>query len=981
MKTRIEHLQHLSLSFALYALVAGCLTGCVAQAFAAGPVSSRIAAEVSSSQMTPLAASRRATILAPFDTGKLAPETKLEGMTLHFNRSASQEAELQTLLAAQKNPSSPYYHQWLTPDEFGARFGMSDADLAKVEAWLERQGFSVDFVSRSKDAIRFSGTAGQANAAFATEIHTYALKTKSGVEKHFAPSTGLSVPSAIAGTVSAVTNLDDFRPKPRVVLSKARRKPNYTLNLEGSEYIFYAPGDIYTEYGLQSEYNAGYNGAGQTIAIVGQSKIEDSDIEAFETAAGLPVKDPTLWLVPDTGTAAFSAGDWTESSLDIEWSGAIAPGATINFVYTGDSANSGGAFESIEYAIDEKIANIISSSYGECEAETQLDDSATILEPLFEQAEAQGQTVISAAGDDGSTDCNGDTNLSTSGQDALAVDYPASSAYVVSAGGTEISQANANYETPGDGYFEAENTENSFILTSLQQYVPEQPWNEDATCTQEYNLEEGSSPICSGGGGVSSLFAKPAWQNGVPGLSSSITMRQVPDISLAAAIFNPGDLLCTSDQDAWQEGQEASCNEGFLDSSSGDPTVAGGTSFAAPMFAGMVALINQQKGYTSGQGLLNETLYKLASDSTTYAAAFNDIQTGNNNCSAASGYCSGSGETDYSAGVGYDMATGLGSPKLYSLASAWPTSQTTLIATTTSVSATNTAPTVNVSDSFTISVTSDTGSTVPTGTVNVSVDGGTAVAETLTSNGTYVYSYTFTAAGTHTVTAQYTGDSTHAASTGSVTITAAGTASGSGSFTLTASSVTVAQGSEGTSTVTVVPSGGYTGTVVLQIASLPSALDNLCGGFGSGEAAEGSVVVANDNTPYPTTGIVLDTNASDCATAEAIARTGKHQLRTLVKHGSAPANSGTGGKTAPAAIGLAGLVLAVALGRRSRKLRSLACAIALVAVGLAVSACGGSSSNTISDPPKGTYTIGITGQDSTNAAIPTATTSFTFVID
>jgi len=974
MKTGIQRLQHsLSPTLALSVAFATALLAVAIPQASAAPAA-RITAEISSSQMTPLKPSQRAAALAKFDTGKLAEDTKLQGISIHFNRTAAQEAALQSLMAAQQNPASPSYHKWLTPEQFGAQFGLSDADIAKVETWLEQQGFSIDAVARGKTMIRFSGTVRQVNAAFATELHSYSIKTAAGaVETHFAPATTLSVPSAIAGVVESVHNLDDFRPKPHFVLkSRLTPKPKFSGD---DDSIYFAPGDIATQYDIQKAYNAGDNGAGQSIAVVGQSEITVTDIENFQSASGLPVKDPTLVLVPNTGSAAFSTGDETESDLDLEWSGAIARGATISLVYTGQSSNLG-AFDALEYAIDNQIANIISSSYGTCEAE--LDGYS--LETEFAKAALLGETIVAAAGDDGSTDCFGDTDLSTSAQEALAVDYPGSSPNVTSVGGTEIAQSNSAYETQGSAYWEASNG-SSDIVTSLLQPVPEQAWNEDSTCTEYANAGDGGSPICAGGGGASTLFAKPSWQTGVAGLDSSITMREVPDIALDAAVFNPGYLFCSSDSGtggAWQQGQQSSCTSGFRDSASLYVTAAGGTSFAAPIFAGMVAIINQRQNYTTGQGLVNPTLYKLAAGSS-YGTAFNDIQTGNNNCSGASGYCSGSGNSDYSTGQGYDQATGLGTINLASLASIWPAnSGATLIATTTTVTAASSAPTINTSDSFTISVTSDSGGATPTGTVNVSVDGGTAVAETLTANGTYVFTNTFTKAGTHTVVAQYTGDTTYAASTGTATVTVAGTTSGTGSFALSfnPNPITVSRGSSGTETVTVTPAGGYTGTVIVQVGTLPSALNNLCGGFGAnGASSQGTATVTGPNAPYPTVLIDLDTNASDCATAEAVARTGKHRLSSRPSTGSQQSN----GKSA--AIGLAGLLLAGLLGRRSKKLRSLAAVIALVAIGMAVSACGGNGTSAPSDPPKGTYTIPITAQDSTNTAIPSVTTSFTFTID
>jgi hypothetical protein len=975
-------LPHLS-KFALSALLPALLLAAISPTAHAAAQAARIGAEISSSQMSALPNSKSPHANAQNDTGRLAGTTKLEGMSISFTRTPSQEADLQALIQAQQTPGSAQYHQWLTPEQFGARFGLADADIAKIQTWLEQQGFSVDSVARGKTMIRFSGTVAQAERAFSTEIHNYSVKTTKGVETHFAPSTAISVPAAMAGVVASVHNLDSFRPHSHLVANlKKHPKPAFSGGSDDS--IYFAPGDIATQYDITKAYNSGYTGAGQNIAIVGQSEIALSDIEAFQTAAGLTVKDPQLVLVPNSGTPAISAGDETESDLDLEWSGAIAKGATITLVYTGNSDNNG-AFDALTYAIDQKIAPIISSSYGTCET----DLAGFSLETYFSQAATQGQTVISAAGDSGSTDCYGETGLTTAQQEALAVDYPGSSPNVTSVGGTEISQANSAYETQGSAYWTAASG-TADVITSLLQPVPEQAWNEDqAFCLYYLNQGYGGSPICAGGGGASSLFTKPTWQTGVTGIPAD-GKRDVPDISLNAAIYNPGYLFCTSDQSDWQSDQVASCNSGFRDASSGELTAAGGTSFAAPIFAGMVAIINQQQNYTSGQGLLNKTLYSLASNSTTYASAFHDITTGNNDCDAGSTYCNGT--IGFAAGTGYDQATGLGTIDLFNLAAAFPANTgAVLIDTTTTVTASNAAPTVNTSVNFTISVSSDTGSTIPTGTVNVSVDGATAVAETLSANGTYVYSATFTTAGAHTVLASYAGDTTHASSTGSASVNVAVVSSGSGTiaFTPAPTAVTVTRGSQGTSTISITPSGGYTGTVVVSLTgtSNDSALANLCYGFGSAGTAQGSIVIGG--TAAGTTTLGLDTNALDCANEAATAKTGKRRLGTLLKakaFNSAPKSGNpingptNDSKSAPIGIAFAGLMLAGLLGRKARRFRSLAAVLALVAIGLAVSACGGNNNDTIANPSTGTYTLDLSASDSSSTTVPTVTSTVTLTI-
>jgi hypothetical protein len=401
----------------------------------------------------------------------------------------------------------------------------------------------------------------------------------------------------------------------------------------------------------------------------------------------------------------------------------------------------------------------------------------------------------------------------------------------------------------------------------------------------------------------------------------------------------------------------------------------------------MVAILNQEKGYTAGQGLLNPTLYTLAANSTSYASGFHDVTTGNNACPSSLGanYCSGAAETDYSAGAGYDLATGLGSIDLANLAAAtgWPAAST-LIGTTTSVTAATTTPAASANDTVTITVASSTGTSTPTGNVTLSIDGGgtaynssgSTQTVTLASNGTATYTANFASAGVHSIVAQYGGDSTHAASTGSVSITIAGTSSGKGTIALAATGVTVAQGSTGTSTITVTPAGGYTGTVYLTFdTSNDNALTNLCYSFTNTLSnGDGSVSVAG--TSAVTTQLTLDANAVDCVSG-ALAKSGKQPMH---RFSPVKTSSNKNPNPAPLAVAFAGLLLAGFMGRSSRKLRSVASVIGLLAIGLALSACGGGVSNTVSNPPKGTYTITVTGQDSTTATI-TAQTTFTLTIN
>ena len=273
--------------------VCGWITACAlaTTAMAAQTPAPRIRSEISNVAVSPLKASQQPLGSTQNDAGRMPSDAKINGMSIVFNRSAAQEADLQALLAAQQDPQSPQYHQWLSPEQFGARFGMAQADIDQVQTWLQQQGFSVDSVARGRNMIRFSGTVGQVEQAFQTEMHYF----NSNGEKHFAPAKLLSVPMAIAPTIAAVRNISDFRPRPMHVSTHRA----FTSSQSGS--VFFAPGDIAVTYDIGPLYSGGVNGTGQSIAIVGQSAVLTSDIEAFENAAQLPVKDPVMVLVPGFG--------------------------------------------------------------------------------------------------------------------------------------------------------------------------------------------------------------------------------------------------------------------------------------------------------------------------------------------------------------------------------------------------------------------------------------------------------------------------------------------------------------------------------------------------------------------------------------------------------------------------------------------------------------------------------------------------------
>jgi subtilase family serine protease len=878
------------------------------------------------------------------DTGQVPSGTKLGGISIVFSRTASQEAKLQALISAQQNSSSALYHKWLTPEEFATQFGVADSDISKVESWLEQEGFAVDGVSRSKNRVTFSGTAGQVAAAFDTELHYYTVNGQT----HYAPSKDLSVPAALSAVVQSIMNLSSFRPKPHVTA-----KPSFTSSQSGNNFL--TPKDVATVYDIAAAYNSGYTGTGQSIAVVGQSEVYLSDVENFQNAAGLTVKDPTLVLVPNSGSPAVSSGDEAESDIDMEYSGGIAKGATIYLVYVGDNSNYS-VWDSINYAVDTLIAPIISVSYGDCETDLGSSNYAT-LNSILEQAAAQGQSVVAASGDSGSTDCYGYSNLTTAQQEALAVDFPSDSQYVTGIGGSEFPSADLDGGSNSSTYWESASG-GSDVISSALSYIPEQVWNDDSS----------SNGISSGGGGISTLTARPSWQTGVTGIPSG-SYRLVPDISLAASPSNPGYLFCSSDS-GWT-GITGSCSNGFRDSNDDYLTVAGGTSFGAPIFAGMLAIINQKLNST-GQGVVNSTLYTLASNTTTYASAFHDITSGGNQCGAGSSYCSSSGESEYPAGTGYDEASGLGSVDFSNLLRTWPTIPASLLEpSVTTLSAATSTPASGADDTITVTVASGSTSstTTPTGTLTIEVDGTTETSSLALTDGSATYTFSSSTTGSHVVTATYSGDSTYAPSTGTLALTVGGSSS-SGSFSLAAANLTVSAGSSGTSTITITPQNGYTGTIGWSVSTSLS-LSNACYSL-SDATVSGTSAVTTTMTVY--------TSKSACANASAKGSNGKRLFTGGVMRSGIDNRPNSGFSPAKAGMSMGIALLVGLLGYRPRKFRAYAGVSLIVALSFGISACGSGSSSSSTNAAKGTYTLTIVGTDTSSSSI-TASTTMTLTID
>ncbi len=613
--------------------------------FAQSPQRDRVVAPIAGSPIVWLEGNVRPMFQPENDTGPVDGSLKLEYMSLAFKLTAVQQADLTALLAEQQDASSPNYRHWLTPEQYAGRFGLSVNDVSQVVAWLQAQGFQVIQTARGRNWVSFSGTAAQVQAAFHTEIHRFSVHG----ETYYANASEPAVPATLADVLLGIRGLDNYRLKPRIRVRHvtAETKPNFTSSLSGNTFV--TPGDFAVIYDVNALYNNSIDGTGQSIAVMGQTDLYNngSDVSAFRAASGLTGGGLTMTLIPGVTDPGVGSGDVEEASLDVEWSGAVAKNATIIYVYANPNTGNG-VFDALQYAIDNDVAPVISISYGACEADWG-SSNLSVLAGWGQQANSQGQTIVAAAGDSGATDCDSsETSVITVATQGLAVDAPASLPYVTGMGGSEFNEGSGNY-------WQATTSASGDIVTSALSYIPEMAWNDTSS------PENTGNGLLAGGGGVSSYFTtKPAWQTG-PGVPND-GARDVPDLSLNASPIHDPLLLCV----------QGSCVNGFRDSSQG-LSVVGGTSAAAPTFAGIVALINEQMNTPKGQGNINTMLYPMAQTS---PAAFHDITTGNNMepCQTGSTGCPSGGEIGYSAGVGYDQATGLGSVDAYNLVMEWGSS-------------------------------------------------------------------------------------------------------------------------------------------------------------------------------------------------------------------------------------------------------------------------------------------------------------------
>lgn len=659
------------------------------------------------------------------DRGAAPDSMMVHRMVLMLKRTPEQETALQQLIDAQHTKGSSSFHQWLTPKQFGAQFGAADDDIQTVSGWLELHGFVVAGVSPSKMSIEFAGTAGQVKNAFHTEIHKF---VSANGEEHWANATDPQIPAALAPVVRGTVSLHNFEKKPMVktvgIFSKDKSTgkvtPKATSNFEIANCgplgtcNALAPADFNTIYDVPNTLD----GTGVTIAITGDSEIctasspdfsecnGNDDVASFRSLFGLNAGNlPKVILAgPDAGFTA----DETEGDLDNEWAGAIAPNAQVLFVIGQNTEATAGIDLAAEYIVDNNLAPVLSESFGACEAILTANENQ-FYETLWEQATAQGMTVVISAGDSGAAGCD-NPNQESIAQDGLQVNGIASTPFNTAAGGTDFNVSVPNYQST---FWSA--TNNATTKQSALSYIPETTWND--SCAQTgvtgcNGLGGGSNQvnIVGGGGGESNCafgqvqcaggYAKPSWQTGAGVPNDSV--RDVPDISLFAADgARSGSFYIVCQADLNPAGAPCSLTAPFPFA---DFVGVGGTSAAAPTFAAIMALLNQSTGQR--QGNVNYTLYSMAANQ---PPAFHDITVGNNSvpctfnpanflnniaadCSTASGIGlleppNSSGTSlqalpAFSAGAGYDLATGLGSVDAAKLISLWTGGGTTGTTTT-----------------------------------------------------------------------------------------------------------------------------------------------------------------------------------------------------------------------------------------------------------------------------------------------------------
>ena len=828
-----------------YAAVMGMSALCSPAARAqAAAITPRIAGPINESSLITLRGNVPPRARAEFDKGKAAPATEFNFMRLVLSRSPEQEAALEKLMAQQLDKSSPNYHHWLTPEQFGTLYGPADSDIAAIVAWLQSHGLKVESVSTGRTDIAFSGTVSQVEEAFHTSIHSFDDRN----EQFLSNTTDPSIPVALAPVVSGVAQLNTIHPKaygvpgrpgqldpasqrllPANGIASAAR-PELTTGSAGGYFFYLVPADAATIYDSPNSLNANlpsgatsYTGTGVTIGIGGDALIQPTTVTNYRTKFVGDTASPTI---SNIAPLAVAGNDTDEGYLDVEISGGVAPGASLVFYTSGSLQNA------INKAVNDNAIDILSLSFGECEL--SLGNSGnTLLNTYWQQASMQGIAVVIATGDSGSANCD-NNNTETAATSGLQVSGYASTPYNIAVGGTD-------YNSLVTGFTTYVNITNGTLQGSAKSYIPEVVWNQSTTLDTTVNANipaldmKNNTNITAGGGGASTCstntststangtctsgYPKPSWQRGA-GVPSS-GERDIPDVSLFAGAGMDGAawLVCTDD--TFTQGTTT-----YTENCTGTQFAFagfGGTSTSAPAFAGVLALVQQKTG--SRLGLAAKDLYDIFNGAHA-GSVFHDITAGNNSvvCTAATPDCQKNTAgnyflTGYDAASGYDLATGMGSVDVTQLINAWATATGSGSAT---ITITPSATAITSLQNLTVTVVVSGALGAPTGTVSLAGGGYSSSPTALDATGTASFSIPAGTlqAGADTLTATYSGDVNYATTTSSTTVTV--TQAG---FTVTASTpASVTPGNTVTSNITVSTNNGYSGTVALScvIATMPS---------------------------------------------------------------------------------------------------------------------------------------------------------------
>jgi subtilase family serine protease len=683
---------------------------------------------------------------AAADQGSVAGETPLN-LTFVLSRTPEQQATFTQLLADQQDPASPSYHQWLTPQQVGERFGPTQHDLESLTSWLVSHGLGKPEVSPSGIFVNVRTSAASASAALSTRIHSFASTSGS----HFAATQQPALPAALVPIVQSIEGLSETLEQPSVhelppapVNSVQPRavspgsanpltvRPRYTYL---STYHYLTPDDFATIFDLKPAYAAGFLGTGQRIAVIGRSRVANTDITAFESLVGRGTNLPNVILPDIAADPGYTAnGDQAEATLDVSRAVATAPLAQVDLVIV--SSAGGGITTAAQYAVNSLNDPIMNISFGACEADRGFS-GVTFWDTLFAQAAAQGISVFVSSGDSGVASCD-DAGAAAPATQAASINYICSSSYVTCVGGTQLS------DTPASTYWAAYNDS---LDGSALGYIPEGAWNEPLSSST-------STPyvVLATGGGASAYIAKPAWQSGI-GVPAD-GKRDVPDVSFPAAGRN-GYYACYATDNG-------DCSQGHF-------VFFYGTSAGTPSMAAIAALLNQRTGMRLGN--LNPALYRMAASANN---VFHDATVATSlalDCTAASpSTCNNStpGPASLTGGLqgylltpGFDLATGWGSLDVVNLLAALGSPQAS---TSLALSVNPSTALVGTNVVFTASIASATAGS-PSGSVQFYLNGnpyGSAVAVTAS---TAMLTTSFASDNAGTITAYYSGDAAFAPST------------------------------------------------------------------------------------------------------------------------------------------------------------------------------------------------------------------------